>query len=625
MAKGYGIMFWKMLIVSLQFLLIAFNFVHSEAASLSDDEIYVVSQLDGLMFGSYQIRVYDCVSNVGIAPVDALRVIASKLGKKDWDFSADPCSGEGGWSTKDPMEGFENELLCNCTDENGCHVVSITLKSQNLSGVLPPELVRLPFLYNIDLTRNLLTGSIPPEWTALPLQQINLMANRLSGPIPKEIGNITTLQKLSLSSNNLTGELPVEMSKLTNLVDLILRNCLINGNIPEDFEDMNDLKILDLGFNDLTGNIPSSLEKLENLEKKILETYNRILFSILPYFTGRDLSFNNLTGNIPSSLEKLEDLDFFDLSYNNFTPEDSMPSECQLGNICLFVRSNLFASHSSTENSLSYYNCLEGREGTDKQKPQCKCVVLESANPSANEVNACSSGETVVGSDTYGADNNPQGASFFSLNPNWAFSTTGNFMGDKQGRDIPNIATNNSPIATVNPELYTTARTSPISLTYYGLHLSNRDYRVRLHFAEIIFTNESAFTGLARRFFDVYIQGKLVLKDFNIEDEAGGPGKPIVKSFMATVTNHTVEINFCWAGKGTQAIPRRGAYGVLVSAISVESSGAVSHGGRRLPGKVVAVIVVFVLLVACMALCAGIFLWKKKSNNASSRTFKNYR
>lgn len=62
-------------------------------------------------------------------------------------------------------------------------------------------------------------------------------------------------------------------------------------------------------------------------------------------------------------------------------------------------------------------------------------------------------------------------------------------------------------------------------------------------------------------------------KDFNIEDEARGVKKPLIKSFDAMVTNGNIlEIRFYWAGKGTTRIPNRGVYGPLVSAISVNPS-----------------------------------------------------
>lgn len=70
----------------------------------------------------------------------------------------------------------------------------------------------------------------------------------------------------------------------------------------------------------------------------------------------------------------------------------------------------------------------------------------------------------------------------------------------------------------------------------------------------------------------LFLQEKLVLKDFNIEAEAGGDEIPIIKNFTAAVTSHTLKIHFYWAGKGTTGIPLRGVYGPLISAISVEPS-----------------------------------------------------
>lgn len=66
-------------------------------------------------------------------------------------------------------------------------------------------------------------------------------------------------------------------------------------------------------------------------------------------------------------------------------------------------------------------------------------------------------------------------------------------------------------------------------------------------------------------------QGELKLKDFNIQQEAGGVDKVTVQSFKALVKNRTLEIRFQYTGKGTTSIPHRGVYGPLVSAISVES------------------------------------------------------
>lgn len=68
------------------------------------------------------------------------------------------------------------------------------------------------------------------------------------------------------------------------------------------------------------------------------------------------------------------------------------------------------------------------------------------------------------------------------------------------------------------------------------------------------------------------IQGELVQKDFNIEDEAGGAQRPVIKKYNASVANNIIEIRFYWAGKGTTRTPSRGVYGPLISAISVSPS-----------------------------------------------------
>lgn len=67
------------------------------------------------------------------------------------------------------------------------------------------------------------------------------------------------------------------------------------------------------------------------------------------------------------------------------------------------------------------------------------------------------------------------------------------------------------------------------------------------------------------------MQGKKVLQDFDIAKEAKGTGKKIIKNFTADI-NGTLEIHFYWAGKGTHSIPQKGAFGPLISAISVTPS-----------------------------------------------------
>ncbi|KAH7842958.1 hypothetical protein Vadar_011065 [Vaccinium darrowii] len=98
--------------------------------------------------------------------------------------------------------------------------IRLALKSQDLPGMLPSELVRLPHLQDIDLSRNYLNGTIPPEWGSMKLVNISLLGNRLTGPIPKEFGNISTLANLTVEFNQLSGLIPKELGSLPLLEKL---------------------------------------------------------------------------------------------------------------------------------------------------------------------------------------------------------------------------------------------------------------------------------------------------------------------------------------------------------------------------------------------------------------------
>lgn len=121
----------------------------------------------------------------------------------------------------------------------------------------------------------------------------------------------------------------------------------------------------------------------------------------------------------------------------------------------------------------------------------------------------CGGKEIVAsGNTTFQADLEPRGASMFHSSQSWAFSSTGSFMDNDKDADSY-IQTNTSAIFNVSAldaQLYTKARVSPLSLTYYGLCLLNGNYTVKLHFAEIVFTNDTSFNSLGKRLFDVYIQ-----------------------------------------------------------------------------------------------------------------------
>ncbi|CAH8385121.1 unnamed protein product [Eruca vesicaria subsp. sativa] len=555
--------------------------------------------------------------------VRALKEIGKKLGKRDWDFTKDPCSGKGKWVV----------TTCDCSFpplNSSCSVIKIALKSQNLTGIVPPEFSKLRNLKVLDLSRNYLTGFIPEEWaSSMRLEDLSFMGNRLSGPFPKVLTRLTTLRNLSLegnlfsghipleiknmihlerlhlSSNAFTGPLPEELALLKNLTEmqlhgsgldgpipssistltsltdlrisdlggkpsrfpalntlgsikiLILRNCNLNGSLPEYIGQLKMLKTLDLSFNLLTGEIPSTFENLKKADFIYL-TGNKLTGAIPSYFVNKnknvydiasaELSFYHLT-EISETVFILLDM-CSDVSYNNFTDASSI-----LGSICSEV-----TSHKESSCYLHHIPCR-----------------LPKRDYKYNLYINCGGGELSVDKGIiYEADKNPKGPSMFFTghNKHWAFSSTGNFM-DSNGDDLDDYTVQNASILSVNASclssgLYRTARISPSSLTYYGLCMGNGNYTVHLHLAEIIFTDDKTFFGIGKRLFNIYLQDKLVIENFNIQEAAGGSGKPVIKSFPVNVTDHNLKIGLRWAGKGTTGIPTRGVYGPMISAITVE-------------------------------------------------------
>lgn len=67
-------------------------------------------------------------------------------------------------------------------------------------------------------------------------------------------------------------------------------------------------------------------------------------------------------------------------------------------------------------------------------------------------------------------------------------------------------------------------------------------------------------------------QGKLVLKDFNIQELAGNSFIGVDKTFVAQVSNGVLDIHLFYAGKGTCCTSDgRWSYGPLISAISAKN------------------------------------------------------
>ncbi|WJZ89343.1 hypothetical protein VitviT2T_008568 [Vitis vinifera] len=210
---------------------------------------------------------------------------------------------------------------------------------------------------------------------------------------------------------------------------------------------------------------------LENVSRmhELSEAFHAIslrhtcLMSILEQFSklssrAGDLSFNKLNGEIPN-LDGLTNVEVMCLTGNRLN-----------GNIPDGIkgrqsRTNLFRSFSE-EGNLELGGCLENYPC---QKDRYSLHIN------------CGGEKSIVGNVVYEGDQYEGGAAkFHPMTDYWGFSSTGHFW--DHNRTINDYTAQNVSVLGMNHSgLYTRARLSPLSFTYYGRCLADGNYTVLMH------------------------------------------------------------------------------------------------------------------------------------------------
>ncbi|KAB2065277.1 hypothetical protein ES319_A09G080000v1 [Gossypium barbadense] len=536
-----------------------------------------------------------------------------------WNISGEPCSGSALSQSDSVFEDPTNNpaIRCDCSFNSNtlCHITRLRVYALDRTGVIPEELLGLPFLTFLKIDQNFFTGSLPAFIGNMSrLESLSFGENRFSGTLPPELGNLVNLEQLWASDNAFTGKIPdfvgnnwtqltslrfegnsfegpipSSFANLNSLTSLVLRNVLLTGTLPSYITELQSLQKLDLSFNNLTGQIPSALFNMDSL------TY---------LFLGN----NSLSGPIPS--RKSETLQTIDISYNMLS--GNLPSWINSDLNLNFVANN-FELNSSSSRLLPGLECLQRSFACNRNSPRY-----------ANFSIKCGGPRMMSNGIVFEAENQTLGAAGFNVTSaqNWAVSNVGLFADRQNQLYVQNTLA--QVTRTTTPELYQTSRLSPGSLRYYGLGLKNGLYTVNLFFAETAFSDQStrSWRSLGRRIFDVYIQGTRQLRDFEISKEAGGVERAIVKNFTANVTDNHLEIHLFWAGKGTCCTPEQGYYGPSISAINVVPnfiptvSGIPpgTHEGKNQTGFIVG-ITVPIVFVALILVFVIIYIKRRKKDD----------
>ncbi|KAH7518853.1 hypothetical protein FEM48_Zijuj09G0215300 [Ziziphus jujuba var. spinosa] len=181
---------------------------------------------------------------------------------------------------------------------------AIDLRQNHFDGPLPLVSSKV---YKLDLSDNLLSGSISQFLCSSPSEPMNMAA-------------------LYLVNNQLSGKLPNCWSKWKNIQVLYLNYNSFGGGIPSSFGSLIFLQSLQLRRNNLSGIL--SLSSLQNCINLVTLDFSRNKFEgNIPTWLGTSPSnltflfagFNEFHGHIPKELCALNSLQILDLSNNNLS------------------------------------------------------------------------------------------------------------------------------------------------------------------------------------------------------------------------------------------------------------------------------------------------------------------
>ena len=146
-------------------------------------------------------------------------------------------------------------------EDSSVEVSALHLTALGLSGPLPLEIGLLTSLTVLDLADNSITGSLPSTIGLLTnIQELNMPGRSTSSLPPSQRS-----RSLQQQANNLSGALPSEVGSLTALQRMNLQGNSLSGSIPTQIGKLLNLQELNLSDNQFQGDIPVQLGFLERM------------------------------------------------------------------------------------------------------------------------------------------------------------------------------------------------------------------------------------------------------------------------------------------------------------------------------------------------------------------------
>lgn len=180
------------------------------------------------------------------------------------------------------------------------YLFEFDISNNKLDGPFPSSVVHLRNVEYLDLRYNGFQGKLPHSIFHLDSTFLFLNNNPFNSPLPKNVGE-TKAQYLTLANNGFTGSIPSSIGKAADtLIEVILLNNRLSGCLPYEIGLLRKATLFDASRNRISGTIPLSFGCLESIEEL-------------------SLASNLLYGTIPESVCELPKLLDLSLSDNYFT------------------------------------------------------------------------------------------------------------------------------------------------------------------------------------------------------------------------------------------------------------------------------------------------------------------
>ncbi|XP_008789301.2 receptor protein kinase TMK1-like [Phoenix dactylifera] len=253
--------------------------------------------------------------------------------------SLDPASKLGWLDSSDPCDHWVG-VRC-----SGDRVVAIQVGNRGLSGVLPPDIRNLTALTRLELMSNRLSGPIP-SLTGLATLETLFLANNNFSSIPGDFfSGLYSLTNVYLDNNPFAGwSIPPSLRDASGLLNFSANIANLTGTIPDFLADgFPSFYHLALAYNYLEGPLPSAFSgfSLSSLWLNNQKGSRRLSGSIdvirnMTNLKRLQLQSNSFSGPIPdlSRLENLHDLNLRDNKLTGPVPS-SLTSLKSLENVIL--------------------------------------------------------------------------------------------------------------------------------------------------------------------------------------------------------------------------------------------------------------------------------------------------